>query len=358
MTYPDTHFFLGANTDKGFFSLYDQFNDPLAGNFLYVLKGGPGCGKSTFMKTIAQNMHNDGLTIEYIHCSGDPGSLDGVYFPEIKTAFVDGTAPHVIEPPFTGSAGAYINIGQFYDTDALKSHLNEIMDVTAAYKSLYTKAYACLAGAGTVSGRFMSSFLTDSVVKSISKRAAGIVDREFKKSKRSEGKVTQRFISAISCDGFLHYFDTIDALTDRIYILENNFGLAPYMLEILKDHAVLRGYDIIECLSPLSPEIPEHLIIPELSLGFVTQTSKSPCPLKPTKHIRLDAMIDRFALRRIRPKLKRSKRIYDMLIDEALENLSDAGRLHDELEKIYNPHVDFNGVMELANEYIDRLRKL
>ena len=45
------YFFLGANSGEGFYSLYDQM---LNGRFddLLILKGGPGCGKSTFLKTL------------------------------------------------------------------------------------------------------------------------------------------------------------------------------------------------------------------------------------------------------------------------------------------------------------------
>ena len=45
------YFFLGANSEEGFFSLYDQL---LGGRLddLMILKGGPGCGKSTFLKTL------------------------------------------------------------------------------------------------------------------------------------------------------------------------------------------------------------------------------------------------------------------------------------------------------------------
>lgn len=42
-----TRWFLGANSGNGFSSLYEGFcrGD---GDFLRVIKGGPGCGKSTF----------------------------------------------------------------------------------------------------------------------------------------------------------------------------------------------------------------------------------------------------------------------------------------------------------------------
>ena len=36
-----------------------------------------------------------GLEVEYILCSGDPDSLDGVYIPALRLGYADGTAPHL-----------------------------------------------------------------------------------------------------------------------------------------------------------------------------------------------------------------------------------------------------------------------
>ena len=46
------------------------------------------------MRRAAAALEERGLESVYIHCSGDPDSLDGVIFPAIGTAIVDGTAPH------------------------------------------------------------------------------------------------------------------------------------------------------------------------------------------------------------------------------------------------------------------------
>ena len=80
-------FYLGANSPTGFYSLYDQLLEPEQAETIYILKGGPGCGKSSLMRRVAQ-------AVEYIACSGDPDSLDAVVFPALNTAIVDGTAPH------------------------------------------------------------------------------------------------------------------------------------------------------------------------------------------------------------------------------------------------------------------------
>ena len=45
-----------------------------------------------------ERMEQAGLETEYILCSGDPDSLDGVHIPRLRTAIVDGTAPHGTAP--------------------------------------------------------------------------------------------------------------------------------------------------------------------------------------------------------------------------------------------------------------------
>ncbi len=90
-----THFFLGANSGLGFQNLFGRFCAPENHYDLLVLKGGPGVGKSTMMRRLGKAMEARGEQVEYLYCSGDPGSLDGVSIPRIRCAVVDGTAPHV-----------------------------------------------------------------------------------------------------------------------------------------------------------------------------------------------------------------------------------------------------------------------
>ena len=46
-------FFAGANSADGFFSCFDDLYSPEKGDAFYILKGGPGTGKSTLMKRLA-----------------------------------------------------------------------------------------------------------------------------------------------------------------------------------------------------------------------------------------------------------------------------------------------------------------
>lgn len=87
-------FLLGANTPQGFVSRFDQLADPADGWREFVIKGGPGTGKSTLMRNIAGALSPYSPHMELIHCSSDVDSLDGVIFHDLKIAIADGTLPH------------------------------------------------------------------------------------------------------------------------------------------------------------------------------------------------------------------------------------------------------------------------
>ena len=91
-------YFLGANAPSGFYSLYSELIPLESARAIYILKGGPGCGKSTLMRAVGLRMEEEGLAAEYILCSGDPDSLDALVLPEKGVALVDGTAPHAAAP--------------------------------------------------------------------------------------------------------------------------------------------------------------------------------------------------------------------------------------------------------------------
>lgn len=67
--------FAGANTSTGFRSFYNFLIGSEA-HRLIVLKGGPGVGKSTFIRHVADALIKSGYLVELFHCSSDPNSLD------------------------------------------------------------------------------------------------------------------------------------------------------------------------------------------------------------------------------------------------------------------------------------------
>ena len=128
-------YFLGANSPSGFYSLYDHLLPPERASRFYILKGGPGCGKSTLMRKVARRAEEAGETVEYTLCSGDPDSLDAILLPRLGVAIVDGTAPHVVEPKYPGAVEEYVNLGRAYQREGLQEVKGELMSCMTGYKA-------------------------------------------------------------------------------------------------------------------------------------------------------------------------------------------------------------------------------
>ena len=128
-------FFLGACTPQGFLSHSDTLFEEL--DRLFIIKGGSGCGKSTFMRRIGAEAEARGLDVSYILCSSDPESLDGALLPGLGVGFVDGTAPHVLEPQLCGGGANYLNFGEFYDEAGLRANEAEIRQAQRANAAQY-----------------------------------------------------------------------------------------------------------------------------------------------------------------------------------------------------------------------------
>lgn len=261
------------------------------------------------------------------------------------------TAPHVVEPRFPGAVERYVNLGACYDTAVLSEKKERVMELMAGYQGAYRRAYRCLKGAGQLMEDNLELLETNELKEKIKKRAKGIIAREIPKH-GTGGTVTERFLSAVTCRGQMCLFDTADELCKRIYELSDSYGLAHLLLEELLGAAVERGHDAIACPDPMAPNRLQHLLLPGLGVAFVTGSPELPYPGKPYRRIRLDAMADQEELRRHKARIRFSRKVARALLDEGMETLAAEKELHDELEKIYNPHVDFDRVYATADGII------
>lgn len=355
-------YFLGANSPSGFYSLYPELIHPESAQAVYILKGGPGCGKSTLMRRVGRRMEEDGLETEYILCSGDPDSLDALLLPQLGAAIVDGTAPHVVEPKYPGVVERYVNMGDCYDKQALSGLRQEIVGCMAGYQGCYQRAYRCLGASAEIFEDLRSTLLTPALSEKLAKRAQGILSRELPKVRGAQpGQVKQRFLGAVTHQGPMCLFETVLLQCERIYELTDNCGLAHELLVHLLAGAIACGLDVVACPDPMAPDRLAHLLIPGKSLAFVTSTAALPFPAeerKPLRRIRLDTAADGEVLRHSRPRLRFARKVSAALVEEAVASLSQAKTMHDELEALYNPHVDFDLVDRLAQSVGDELLDL
>ena len=352
-TYRD---FLGANSANGFFSLYDYLIDLETANEVYIIKSGPGSGKSSFMRRVTKPLSDAGLLTEHICCSSDPDSLDGVVFPELGLAFVDGTSPHVVEPVYPNITDRYLDLNRFCRPEMLSSCSNEIKNTFKTYKAFYSSVYGNIKASKLIEDDVIFSVNSPSALARTAKRADGIIKREIKNT-GNESHETKRFLSALSPKGYITDFSITEVLCDRVYEIVDNFGLGNYFLHRIYAAARQRGAYVICCFSPMSPDRLEHLIFPELRIAFITTNKQRKYTKKPYRRIKLDEYIEKDILDRKKQKLKFMQKTASALIDEAILGLKEAKSLHDQLEKLYNPSIDFESLYEYAEVFGTKLAK-
>ena len=112
--------FLGANAPKGYYSKFDQLFSASPEGKCFLLKGGPGTGKSTMLKKISFVLKEKGLSTELIYCSADTDSLDAVMTSDGKIVAVDATLPHAVEPKYPGIYETVVTLSDCWNETVLK----------------------------------------------------------------------------------------------------------------------------------------------------------------------------------------------------------------------------------------------
>ena len=341
-----TYFFMGANSESGFYSLYDQFCSDRE-DTLHIIKGGPGTGKSTFMKRIGKAAEERNLDVEYILCSGDPDSLDGVYIPALHMGWADGTSPHILEPHHFGTSAIYDDLGRFCHVNCLLECRDLITALTDAYRSSYQIAYHYLNAAASVR-KASDVNLPHKTEDKIRKRAHSKIKREL--SSTHHGKAVKRFIQGISHMGVVVTSTTLNSLCDRLCVLESNFNLEQIFFDEIYRELLSEQADFILCPDPLCPNQINAIIMPTERLCFLS--SNTAADFHGTiRTIHLDSYLPK----EDKLNLTTQKHLYEQLLSAAITHLRNAKHLHDDLEQCYRPSLDTSALNEYTEAVIHKI---
>lgn len=346
-------YFMGTNSSVGFFSLFDQIYDPFVDNRAYIIKGGPGTGKSKMMKKVADKATKKGFDTELIYCSSDPSSLDGIIIPELKVCMIDGTAPHVMEPKFVGCVEQIINIGEYWDSDKLHKDADEIRELYLENSAYHQRAQKFLSASSALLADSRKIVNKHTDYDKLAKYVIRLARRELgcevydKKSKK-------RLLTAVTPEGIITFEDTIKNLCERTIAIDDSIGdVSERILELLAEYAQGCGYGAIVCPSPTSLTGVDQLLIPELSLAFVReQTIKKVCPVR---KIHARRFMDSMELKNHKYRMSFNKKAANDLQSEAIKLLKQAKETHDKLEDYYINTMNFDGVNEETEKLIKRI---
>lgn len=334
-------FFLGTTTPAGFKGYFAELCQE-EGRRMYLLQSGPGCGKSTFMRRLADQAAEP---VQRIHCSSDPDSLDGVVFCRSGAAIVDATAPHTLEPQAPGACEQVISLYDTLRAEVLAPQKEQICALFAKNHCLRGRAARYVASAGSLLLDCRRSAANNTDFEKVRTYAANLAARLLPRTE-ARGSEQIRFLSAITPKGSIFYEDTVTALADRIYVFQDEYGAAArQILDVLREQALARGYAVITCRCALHPDDKiDHLLIPSLRLAFLTGNSWHPCLFSGQKNIHCTRFMDLSRMACFRARLRFDRKAAQELLDQAIALMAQAKEVHNALEDCYRPAVDFAAV--------------
>lgn len=348
----EKHIFLGGNTPKGFFSYYNHLLPHTKARKIYCIKGGPGTGKSTLMKTVAEAVRSRGADVEYAHCSSDPSSLDAVIIRPASIALVDGTEPHITDPKYPGAVDTIINLGECWDENALRPYKDAIMSTRHKISLEFSRAYRYLASARCLCDEAEEILKSCLSLNCHRMYAEKILYSEFAEKPIAEirGNSRKLFATAITPEGVINYCDTILS-GYKVYVVK---GYVADTLSQIRDIALDRGFDTEEYYCPMYPDSRiEHLLVPALNIAFTTSDRHHGYKGEDTEDF--NESLSRYLLGHYSGEREFAESESDKLVGRAISAIKKAKEYHDILEKYYIPAMDFEKLGAIGEKTVKEI---
>ena len=318
----ENHYYLAsANTCHGFKNCFEYIN-PNEESMTYILKGGPGTGKSSFMKKVGEHFSKKGYSVEYFYCSSDSDSLDGVRIVEKNIAIVDGTAPHVTEASIPGVKEKIINLGAFINKK-IRKHKASIKLLLSKKSECFSLAYSYLKTLGEL-------LKTEKIYYSSCHNTKNNVDiTKILSLVKASSIGTQRklFLSYYSQDKICTLLDKND-FKHQVKLDATNYFDGVEKLKELAITLEKSQIEFVSFMSVLDPEDIESIYIPSISTLIYNNPSKQ-----------------RFV----------NDKLINILIKKASHYISKAKYYHKKVEKFYIANMDFEKIDLVREELIKEI---
>lgn len=351
-------YFAASNSESGFHSFYSRvFPESLSR--VYIIKGGPGTGKSSLMRRAADRAEEKGYRVEEIYCSSDPHSLDGVIaYGEAGhegIAVLDGTAPHIREAMLAGARDEILYVGDFWSCDALSEQRDRIEQLSRMRREAFLRLYRYLQAAGQCV-RNMEGAISDGVdMRKIKETVTSILTGYPIGSGVAE-KIT--LMRSVSMSG-AYRFHTMEDEADTVYLLRDCGGIAYRMLGELYAQAQKRHMQMWLSFDPLIPDRLDGIYLPESRQAFLSVEDplayrESP-EGKKVHRISLRRYVSADTLTRASTALATAGRGRDRMMQAAYEVLSEIRETHFTLEKIYKETMDFAALNDRTEKWLEKI---
>lgn len=345
-------FFASANGYGGFRSYFDKIFVSREFERIFVLKGGPGTGKSTLMKKVVDTLKNKELRIELFRCSSDKNSLDGVIANDgtRKVAIIDGTAPHERDAVIPGAVDVIVNLGEAIDSKFLTEHRNRIFKLNDLKRNSYLNAYQKLAKSAVFDNNIEAEIVYYIKEENVIAKCDDIISSVLNIISSVNKSDGIRLISSFSKDGYLSNQSFEESLSN-CFTVSGEYGLDLIFMTILAKRIQAAGIPYVKLVSPLDEKKVEGIFFVESNTAIICKNGGNQiCDAREYLSVN-----EKSAFFEKLKALEKCKKIYE---SEAQNELIIASQSHFELEEIYTRAVNFDIVNAHTERIIDYIIKI
>lgn len=321
-------YFAAANSYNGFVSFFDKIFSSEDYERIYVIKGGPGTGKSYLMKRLGEHFKALGCNADEVYCSSDPKSLDGLIleYDKRRIGLLDGTSPHCRDAEYPVLIDSIINVADCIDRDRLVPHRDLILSLSKRKKEAYKCAYLYLYIAGKIDKHVLGNYSEHFDIIGAKNKAVSILKQE---ATNIQGFGKSVMISAFGKDG--------------LYTLPHDFSTQK-AVKIGKDPFVYRLFlgairDIIE-REGIGYTLLRNPLLPYDAEGFIFDSGRQITYTNSDFDIDVTDLINDYE--EIEETTKSERILLSKVTSEAQNYFKAASKIHFELEEIYTHAMIFD----------------
>ena len=362
-TYHLKEFFFGGNTCRGFFSRQQELYTK-GFNRVFILKGGPGTGKSTLIKKIAHRIVQKGYAVELYCCASDSRSLDGLGVPSLGVIIVDGTFPHIIDPELPGIRDEIINLGSYWKEEHLKKYSLEIHEYKKEIAAFFDIAYRYLKEARIAYIQWQG-FYTRCLNKYEAAKYRNLFINEIfdgVKPLHKPWEEQRLFASAITPEGPVNKYHLILQDIENFHLLLGEPGTGKTtLLEHVYFLARRKGLMMEAYPCGFDPQRLDALVLPEISTAFIKHCYPHNFCLTDIRKVNtvstfdLSLYLDQKKIQRCEPEINDAQERYWHLLKMAVKNIDRARTFHGKLEKYYSGAQDFSRLDQVTEELYQKI---
>lgn len=339
-----------GNTSAGYQSFLPAIIDSLAR--VYILKGAPGSGRSTFIRQAGLALCERGFDVEFYVCPLNASSLEGVVFPQLATGIVNGSLPCPVEPRYPGVTGDIINLGEHWDREKIVTNQEEIQQLVNEMEKDTGRAYSLLREAELAKEKLKGNWLPDLDLE----RLDALVQKLAKEILDGQPGERHFFGSTVSSQGLVSFIDELSEHCRKRYILKGPPGSGKStVLAAIGTRAAQRGYLVEYYHNGLNPDSLDMVIITNLQVALIDgegiNLSAGP----------YDTIIDTGECVDLKPgddnapEINDTRRTLESLLLDAAETLRDAESHRKRLQKLYTRAMDFSEVDRIRARVLEEI---